>query len=105
MHIHLFVRRGTHSDCIAGVVVTGDNPLTIAASLRKLVLYEEFGSGCAIDPTVVPEWRQSLPMITVEMREEVDEGLLRKRLAIVEVIHHDVCVRQQSHSTEEAVKV
>ena len=46
----------------------------------------------AVDGTVVPERREALVVVGVEVREEVLESPFGERFAEVEVVHHYVRV-------------
>lgn len=78
MDIHLLVGVASHPYCIARLVLARNDSFACLAGLREFVENEEFGESGAVDNTVVPEWRETLPMVTVEVREKVDERFWRK---------------------------
>lgn len=101
MHIHLLVGRNSHLDSVANPKIASDDPGSVAARLGKLVKYEQLSGGCAIDIAVVPEGSESLPMVAMEVREEMQKRIRRKRLTEVEIIDHNVGISQQSHGKKD----
>lgn len=58
-----------------------------------LVKNELLGSFSAVDGSVIPQGRESLVVIRVEMCEKVDEGSLGEGFTEIEVVYDDVGVR------------
>ena len=51
---------------------------------------------CAVDLSVVPFWGQPFIVISMKMSEKVFEGIFGKRFAEIEVIDHDIRMRDKS---------